>query len=47
MSKDNKDKKVAYAKPAIANTSHMARKLLPLYREWVAAGRPARVPRPT
>lgn len=47
MSKDNKGKKVADAKPASANTSHMARKLLPLYQEWVAAGRPARVPRPT
>ena len=47
MSKDNKDKKVAYVKPAIANTSHMARKLMPLYLKWIASERPTRKPRPT
>lgn len=46
MSKENESKKVAYKKPVI-NSSHMARKLMPLYREWVAAGRPAKAPRPT
>lgn len=51
MSKENESKKVANKKP-IANSLHMARKLMPLYLEWVAAGRPragqpAQVPRTT
>ena len=51
MSKENESKKVAYKKP-IVNSRHMARKLMPLYLEWVAAGRPcagqpAQAPRQT
>lgn len=51
MSKGSESKKVEYRKP-IANSRHMARKLMPLYLEWVAAGRPragqpAQAPRTT
>lgn len=51
MSKGSESKKVEHKKP-IANSRHMARKLMPLYLEWVAAGRPcagrpAQAPRTT
>lgn len=51
MSKGSESKKVENKKP-IANSQYMAWKLMPLYLEWVAAGRPcagrpAQAPRTT
>ena len=51
MSKGSESKKAEYKKP-IVNSRHMARKLMPLYLKWVAAGgpragQPAQAPRTT
>lgn len=51
MSKESESKNTECRKP-IANSRHMARKLMPLYLKWVAAGRPcagqpAQAPRTT